>query len=790
MDDSTFRLRTNRRQFLAASGMLLVGQSGNATAQQREAASDSWLTFQYNRRNTGYDDTTAGLVTNVSESTQLQVGTPVRVPPIVANGHLFLSSTVLNGSGGRITAVDLESGHQTWESTDSAGVLSTPTAHEQRLLVARPDELVALSQTDGGEIWSAMVLPSGFSSPTVSDGTIYIGTRNGAVAAIEAATGRINWETTLASDAAVNTTPAVGATRVYAGAENNTVYALTKDGDIVWESTLASSVRVAPTLGDKSLFVADRNGTLSALEPTNGAEQWQVSREGSTVSSPAVANGTVFWAVESTLFALTATDGTEQWTFETSGFTGLNNIAPAPTRVGDVVYLTSGHNSAYGIDATTGAERWSFEPDSQGTVLALTVTGETAYVATEQGSVHVLTGDTNIDPTGTITYVPQNPAPGEEITLDAGSSSDPDGSITAYRWAFGSDADFEKTGQRVTWTADAEGTYEVRLQVTDDAGETMTTSIDLEVGGRQQTTTASRESTDFLTKYADQVPGGMVGLGAIGGTTGLTLLTALGLRLRGGDSSTEDTTNRKSKPQSNTDDQSVTNVFPDTGYEDYDQGDLLGEGKRTCVVQAAVSEYGEDVALCTLSTETSETIDTAVLDRFVEGIEAWSTIDDHDNILSVKDWGETPVPWAALELADGQFDPRAFADRAVETKRDLITQLCEAVHHGHRYGLVHGSLTPSNVLYVDDGSISLRVADWGVNAPALAGQDSDQANDIERIAAITYELVSGTRIPENSADVAESKAVGASLQTVFEKVWEGEGYETALHLRDAITSAL
>lgn len=64
---------------------------------------------------------------------------------------------------------------------------------------------------------------------------------------------------------------------------------------------------------------------------------------------------------------------------------------------------------------------------------------------------------------------------GEDLRLDAGTSSDPDGAITAFDWDFGDGA--SAGGVLVSHRYEKAGTYGVRLAVTDDAGVLNSTSV-------------------------------------------------------------------------------------------------------------------------------------------------------------------------------------------------------------------------------------------------------------------------------------------------------------------------
>lgn len=74
-----------------------------------------------------------------------------------------------------------------------------------------------------------------------------------------------------------------------------------------------------------------------------------------------------------------------------------------------------------------------------------------------------------------------NVAVGEDVTFDAASSADPDGSIVAYNWAFG---DFTTgSGVNVVKSFASSGSYEVRLTVTDNKGATSFSTVNITVYG-------------------------------------------------------------------------------------------------------------------------------------------------------------------------------------------------------------------------------------------------------------------------------------------------------------------
>ncbi len=88
----------------------------------------------------------------------------------------------------------------------------------------------------------------------------------------------------------------------------------------------------------------------------------------------------------------------------------------------------------------------------------------------------------------------------------------------------------------------------------------------------------------------------------------------------------------------------------------------------------------------------------------------------HPGIVELVESGETVAgtPWYAMELVRGVSLDRhvASGSAALPELLQLFVELCDAVHHAHSYGVVHGDLGPANAL-VAAGGRSLVVVDFG-----------------------------------------------------------------------------
>jgi len=124
---------------------------------------------------------------------------------------------------------------------------------------------------------------------------------------------------------------------------------------------------------------ADHN--LYALDVATGRQRWAFKTASSVASSPAVANGTVYFlSYDGTLYAVDAADGKLRWKFQTEGerrFAAkhLHGSQPAAETMPDpfdvylsspvvwqgAVYFGCGDGNVYSLDTTKGTLTWKFK---------------------------------------------------------------------------------------------------------------------------------------------------------------------------------------------------------------------------------------------------------------------------------------------------------------------------------------------------------------------------------------------------------------------------------------------
>ncbi len=152
-------------------------------------------------------------------------------------------------------------------------------------------------------------------------------------------------------------------------------------------------------------------------------------------------------------------------------------------------------SSSYDPDGTITSYQWDFDGDG-----VMDATGQTAFysfaapgvyhvrlvVTDNQGASDdevktVVVAAPNQPPVAQFTISPSPAVVGAPVTFNASSSYDPDGFIVEYRWDLNGDGTVDATGQVVSYTYFAPGTYQVTLYVTDNAGATAQSTQTLQV---------------------------------------------------------------------------------------------------------------------------------------------------------------------------------------------------------------------------------------------------------------------------------------------------------------------
>lgn len=169
---------------------------------------------------------------------------------------------------------------------------------------------------------------------------------------------------------------------VFFGSSDGNVYALNANtGELKWKFEAKGSIHCSPVLYKKTLYIGSWDANLYAIDMETGKERWkfqtgtQIGFKG-IESTVAVVNDMVYFgARDPFLFALNAETGKLVWKYDAA----YSWIISSPVVDNGVVYVgTSDTYALLGLDAKTGKEIFKFKANGY-VYSSPAIAGETAY---------------------------------------------------------------------------------------------------------------------------------------------------------------------------------------------------------------------------------------------------------------------------------------------------------------------------------------------------------------------------------------------------------------------------
>ena len=188
------------------SGVGIIGASGALHALDAESGDEEWtFTTPYEVRSSptavdgtvylGSDQMYALDVETGREQWRFENSSGIRSALTVADDTVFFG----DGMGETVYAVDTQTGEQEWIFETDGWVISSPTVAGESIYIGSTDgNVYALDQATGSQQWRFKTNSETIgSSPTVVDGTVFIGSRtrqsSGKIHALDAETGDEQW---------------------------------------------------------------------------------------------------------------------------------------------------------------------------------------------------------------------------------------------------------------------------------------------------------------------------------------------------------------------------------------------------------------------------------------------------------------------------------------------------------------------------------------------------------------------------------------------------------------------
>jgi len=269
--------------------------------------------------------------------------------PAVYQGHVYFGSY-----DGNIYSVDANTGQQRWK-------FASQGEHRFTAKHLHGAEPAAESMPDPFDLY--------LSSPTIAQGTVYVGSGDGNIYAIDAASGALHWK--FRTGNVVHASPAVVNDTVYVGSWDTFFYALNaKSGQERWrfktgedpDTSNQVGIQSSALIADGVVYFGCRDSNLYALDAATGAKKWAFSNKGSwVISTPIVADGTLYFATsDSGLFhAVDAQTGNLKYSLSFHHWPMFSS----PAIAGRTLYIGSHAGTLIAIDLDKHATAWTFSTD-------------------------------------------------------------------------------------------------------------------------------------------------------------------------------------------------------------------------------------------------------------------------------------------------------------------------------------------------------------------------------------------------------------------------------------------
>jgi len=206
------------------------------------------------------------------------------------------------------------------------------------------------------------------SSPTVVGQTVYIGSGDHHLYAIDAQSGAMRW--TFETGNVVHASPAVVAGVLYIGSWDRNLYALNAaTGALIWKFQTGDDTDIYNQVGIASsaavaagtVFFGCRDGHFYAVDAKTGAKKWEHDNKmGWVIASPAVDHGIVYFPTSDgqRFKALDAATGATVYDIPNNA---VSFSSPAVVR--DSVFYGTSDGWLHAVDLSTGRSKTNFQTE-------------------------------------------------------------------------------------------------------------------------------------------------------------------------------------------------------------------------------------------------------------------------------------------------------------------------------------------------------------------------------------------------------------------------------------------
>lgn len=380
----SMRIPIDRGLSLLMVVLLVGGCSGLKLGRAVKTGPEDWNTFGGSSLRT--NQSAANLHPPLREILQYNTQSGILATPLVRDSVLLVGTLQ-----GELHAVNLRNGARLGYLVMDGSVIGTPVWSNGNVcipLASGTETLVSYSLFGGTRNWSAK-LGSIESSPALFERRLYTTTVGGFLFCVNVQDGTEIWKYATEVDEKrkpIRSSPATNGEIVVFGCDDGAIYAVEcATGNRRWKVQTQRSVFASPVIVQDRVFIGSLDGTMYCLDARNGTPLWKFDTK-SPIYGAASSDGKRIFVgtADGTCFALEIDSGSVAWRFKARS---VINCAPLVTK--DLLYVCSLDKNLYALNAETGKETWRFTAEGRIKVSPV-VWGGFLIMASEDKNVTVL----------------------------------------------------------------------------------------------------------------------------------------------------------------------------------------------------------------------------------------------------------------------------------------------------------------------------------------------------------------------------------------------------------------
>jgi eukaryotic-like serine/threonine-protein kinase len=225
-------------------------------------------------------------------------------------------------------------------------------------------------------------------TPTLSQGSLYIGCYDNNLYALSAADGKFQWK--YPTDGGIVSRPLVYENNVFFCSEDQRLHVIgARTGKLLWTYYTEGKIYSSPRISDGHIFFGSDDQDLHAVNVNSGRAVWKFATDGAIQSSPLVANEMIYFGTEKGSFYGLDFRGTLKWRFQAK-----RAMTSSPILKGQALYTASLDGTLYALDAKSGWAIWKFRL-GKGTVSSPALAEDFIFIGAADGFIYCVDGRTS-----------------------------------------------------------------------------------------------------------------------------------------------------------------------------------------------------------------------------------------------------------------------------------------------------------------------------------------------------------------------------------------------------------